>query len=86
MVASVISKCTCSSYEFMLHCWEENPEKRPNFSGLVSEITTALEAIAGYMQLSAIPVTKNTEDSTSAACNDTSEDKGDHPSTVETPL
>ena len=39
------------SYFLLLHCWEEQPEKRPSFSELVVTIATLLEAVGGYLSL-----------------------------------
>ena len=39
------------SYSLFLHCWEEQPEKRPCFSELVVTIATLLEAVGGYLSL-----------------------------------
>ena len=41
------------SYSLLLQCWDEQPEKRPGFSQLVSTLSTLLEAIAGYVIFSA---------------------------------
>ena len=35
----------------MLQCWKENPEERPSFSELVSNVSQKLEAVAGYMDV-----------------------------------
>ena len=51
----------CSSihyrYDIMKQCWMELPDKRPNFSKLVTTISTSLEAIAGYLDLTVSPLT-----------------------------
>ena len=44
-----------SSYEEMLKCWEEDAEKRPSFSQLVTVISTILEEMAGYLDLGSTP-------------------------------
>ena len=41
---------TCS-YSVMQNCWESDPEKRPQFSELVTTISRILEAAAGYLEL-----------------------------------
>ena len=41
---------TCS-YSLLLHCWDEQPEKRPSFSELVVTIATMMEAVGGYLSL-----------------------------------
>ena len=43
-----------SSYSIVLRCWCENADKRPPFSELVTDITTSLEAIAGYLDFSCL--------------------------------
>jgi len=35
----------------MQSCWESEPEKRPQFSELVSTISSILESVAGYLEL-----------------------------------
>ena len=39
------------SYSLLLHCWDEQPEKRPSFSELVVTIATMMEAVCGYLSL-----------------------------------
>ena len=39
------------SYSLLLHCWDEQPEKRPRFSQLVVTIATMMEAVGGYLPL-----------------------------------
>ena len=41
----------------MVKCWNKSPAKRPHFSELVSEISTSLEGMADYMELSIEPLT-----------------------------
>ena len=41
----------------MKECWKELPDKRPAFSELVTTISTSLEAIAGYLDFTATPLT-----------------------------
>ena len=41
----------------MKQCWKELPDKRPTFSELVTTISTSLEAIAGYLDLTVSPLT-----------------------------
>ena len=38
-------------------CWKELPDKHPTFSELVTTISTILEAIAGYLDLTLTPLT-----------------------------
>jgi len=35
----------------MQSCWESEPENRPQFSELVSTISSILESVAGYLEL-----------------------------------
>ena len=39
----------------IVQCWEQNPDDRPTFTDLVGTISTLLEEIAGYMDLSVMP-------------------------------
>ena len=41
----------------MKECWEEVPDKRPTFSELVTTISTSLERMAGYLDLTATSLT-----------------------------
>ena len=41
-----------SRYEMMVKCWNKSPAMRPHFSELVSEISTSLEGMADYLELS----------------------------------
>ena len=36
------------------HCWKHNPDKRPTFTELISEIANILVPLAGYLQLETI--------------------------------
>ena len=36
----------------MVKCWNESPAERPHFLELVSEISTSLEGMADYLELS----------------------------------
>ena len=42
----------------MTKCWEEIPDNRPNFSELVVTFSSCLEDIAGYIDFSPDPFTK----------------------------
>ena len=42
-------------YDIMFRCWENQADERPKFAELVCTISTILEGIAGYMDLSLIP-------------------------------
>ena len=35
----------------MRNCWEREPDNRPQFSELVSTISSILESVAGYLEL-----------------------------------
>ena len=37
----------------MLQCWEFEPVNRPKFADIVSSLSRSLEAMAGYMDISA---------------------------------
>ena len=41
----------CSRYGLMMSCWDKEQEKRPAFSELVTDISTILEGMAGYLEL-----------------------------------
>ena len=41
----------------MMKCWNKSPAKRLHFSELVSEISTSLEGMADYLELSTEPLT-----------------------------
>jgi len=43
--------CACCSYSVMKSCWESEPENRPQFCELVSNISSILESAAGYLEL-----------------------------------
>ena len=56
------SSSSSSSYSIVLRCWCESADKRPPFSELVTDITTSLEAIAGYMDFSCVSVMDKREE------------------------
>ena len=37
----------------MLQCWKLQPDERPSFSDLVNSLSQSIEAMAGYMDVSA---------------------------------
>ena len=43
--------CFSLSYEMMGQCWEREPEKRLTFSELVTVISSSLEDMSGYLDL-----------------------------------
>ena len=45
------------SYEMMGQCWEREPEKRLTFSELVTVISSSLEDMSGYLDLTAPSLT-----------------------------
>ena len=57
-----------SRYDLMVKCWNKSPAKRPHFSELVSEISTSLEVMAGYMKLSTEPLTADLTVTTGEEC------------------
>ncbi|CAI8021113.1 Tyrosine-protein kinase transforming protein SEA [Geodia barretti] len=44
--------CSQEIFDMMSKCWEEHPEERLTFSQLVTVISTSLEGMAGYLELS----------------------------------
>lgn len=42
------------SYDVIMKCWEELPDKRPSFAELVVLLSTLLEEIAGYLDFSVL--------------------------------
>ena len=56
------SSSSSSSYSIVLRCWCESADKRPPFSKLVVDITTSLEAIAGYIDFSCVSVLDKKEE------------------------
>ena len=42
----------------MMSCWQEDHCKRPRFSSLVNTFGDLLEADAGYLQLSPLPISE----------------------------
>ena len=40
-------------YGLMLNCWNLDPNARPSFSDLVSSLSQSLEAMVGYMDVTA---------------------------------
>ena len=53
-----------SRYSIVLECWNSEPEKRPNFSELATDICGTLEDMAGYLDLT-IPSSAATNEMTS---------------------
>ena len=52
----------------MMKCWNKSPAKRLHFSELVSEISTSLEGMADYLELSTEPLTADLTVSTGQDC------------------
>ena len=46
----------------MKQCWEKEPEKRMTFSELVTLISTSLEDMSGYLDLTTPSLTITSED------------------------
>ena len=42
----------------MLQCWENDADKRPTFSDIVGSLSQSLEALVGYMDISAFSVSQ----------------------------
>ena len=47
----------CFRFDIMGSCWNALPEKRPTFSELVTVISSHLEEMAGYLDLTVLPLT-----------------------------
>ena len=61
--------CTMSCrYDLMMKCWNKSPARRPRFSELVSVISTSLEGMADYMELSTEPLSKDLTVTTGEEC------------------
>ena len=58
----------CFRYDLMVKCWNKRPVNRPRFSELVSEISTSLDGMAGYMELSIEPLTADITVSAEQEC------------------
>ncbi len=56
----IFSFSTFSSYEILLQCWRKDPEERPLFKDLVQLLSTMLEQIAGYVDLSILSSHRHT--------------------------
>ena len=51
-VINTVLSIMIGSYDMMKECWDGEPWKRPSFSLLVTLISTSLERMAGYLDLS----------------------------------
>ena len=40
-------------YKFILQCWEVDPVNRPRFTSIVDALSDSLQAMAGYLDISA---------------------------------
>ena len=59
-------------YDVMKRCWQEKPEQRPPFSELVAVISTSLEGMSGYLDLTTQPLAPAQSESQAAEeANDT---------------
>ena len=52
----------------MMKCWNKSPARRPRFSELVSVISTSLEGMADYMELSSEPLSEDLTVATGEEC------------------
>ena len=59
-------------YGFLLNCWIRDPKVRPSFSDLVPLLSQSLEAMVGYMDVTAF---KKYADNSSTVKASSSEDK-----------
>ena len=62
----------------MMKCWNKSPANRPRFSELVSEISTSLEGMADYMELSTEPLSEDLTVTTGEECVEQRPDILDH--------
>ena len=62
----------------MMKCWNKRPARRPHFSELVSEISTSLEGMADYMELSTEPLSVDLTVTTGEECVEQRSDVLDH--------
>ena len=54
IIVTMFTNSIILRFQFMLKCWELDPETRPTFSMLVKSLSKFLDSMAGYMDVSNI--------------------------------
>ena len=65
----VITDLLYCRYDIMKKCWQEEPEQRPTFSELVTVISTSLEGMSVYLDLTTQPLAPAQSESQAAEAN-----------------
>ena len=60
-ISNISTQLFKNSYDVMLKCWRDLPDKRPSFAELVPMLSSLLEEIAGYMDFSIFKCSKHSE-------------------------
>ncbi len=47
------------SYDVMMQCWKDNPSNRPTFKSFVQQLSTLLDGLADYLDLSNLSIRKD---------------------------
>ena len=55
-------------YDVMKRCWQEEPEHRPTFSEMVTVISTSLEGMSGYLDLTTQPLAPAPSQDNTSTC------------------